>query len=184
MHAVPPEWLTLNLYAELGVPRTAPFEQVRAAYRDLAQRFHPDLHPGDPLAEDRFKRISTAYKVLADPLSRAAYDRLHLAGPRVIPVRPPPAHRVTSTSRPPGRRPPAPAARQPDRVVAAGAPPDPVDPPAPASRDEASTLAGLVVLVTLGAILLIAAIVIAVFVIGPDCDLPSQLDQLGCPPAP
>lgn len=176
MHPVPPEWLALDLYAELGVPRTASSDQVRAAYRDLAPRFHPDHHPGDPLAEDRFRRIAAAYRVLGDPMARATYDRHHLAGPRVIPVRPAPAHRVGAVPRRPPR--PAPAARpEPgdgaESVAAAE----------PAPRDETSFLAGLAVAVAVGAILLLAAIAIAVFVIGPDCD-PGRLQQLGCPPAP
>jgi curved DNA-binding protein CbpA len=175
VHAVPAEWLTLDLYAELGVSRTASSEQVRTAYRDLAQRFHPDRQPGDALAEDRFKRISTAYKVLADPLARASYDRLHLAGPRPVPVRPAPAHRVPTSYRS------APARR--GSKDSAG-PPAGSDPTPPAPRDEASTLAGLAVLVTVGAVLLAAAVVIAVFVIGPDCDVPRELSRLGCPPAP
>jgi curved DNA-binding protein CbpA len=167
---VPVEWLALDLYAELGVPRAASHDQVRNAYRDLAQRFHPDRHPADLLAEDRFKRISAAYKVLADPLSRASYDRLHLAGPRTIPVRPAPAHRVPprARSRPKDRR---------------SSPARPIPTPSP-SRDEASALVGFAFLVAAGAILLIAAIAIAVFVIGPDCDVPRELAQLGCPPAP
>lgn len=171
MHGVPAEWLTLDLYAELAVPRTASAEQVRAAYRDLAHRYHPDHFPDDPLAEDRFRRISTAYRVLADPLSRASYDRLHLAGPRVVPVRPVPAHRVPASRRPTSPREPSPAADP---------PPKPPEPP----RDETSTLAGLAVLVAVGALLLIAAIAISIFVIGPDCDVPRELQQLGCPPAP
>ncbi len=173
MHAVPAEWLTLDLYAELGVPRTATPEQVRTAYRDLAQRFHPDRRPGDDLAEDRFKRISGAYRVLADPLSRATYDRLHLAGPRPIPVRPAPAHRVPPSYRSgPARRSPSPAEE-----------PEAPTPPASTS-DETSTLAGVAVLFTVGAILLVAAIAIAVWVIGPDCDVSRELPQLGCPPVP
>ena len=171
MHGVPAEWLTLDLYSELGVPRGASPEQVRAAFRDLAHRFHPDHFPDDPLAEDRFRRISAAYRVLADPLSRASYDRLHLAGPRVVPVRPVPAHRVP-THRPTSPREPSPSTTEPPSK------------PHAAPRDETSTLAGLAVLVVVGAILLIAAIAVSIFVIGPDCDVPRELQQLGCPPAP
>ena len=168
---MPADWLTLDLYAELGVSRTASADEVRAAYRDLAPRFHSDYYLNDLLAEERFRRIAAAYRVLADPFARASYDSLHLAGPRVVPVRPAPAHRVIVSPRPRPRQ----------------APPPEVEPPAgdPASRrDEVSTLAGLAVLVALGAILLLAAIAIAVFVIGPDCDVPRELPQLGCPPAP
>jgi hypothetical protein len=168
---VPAEWLTLDLYAELGVHRTASPEQIRGAYRDLAPRFHPDRHPGDALAEDRFKRISAAYAVLVDPISRARYDQLHLAGPRPVPVRPAPAHRVPDRVRT-------------MRTRVSQPPPEPVQVAAPSPRDEASTLTSLALLVTVGAFLLVVAVAIAVFVIGPDCEVPRELAQLGCPPAP
>jgi len=169
---VPAEWLTLDLYAELGVHRSASPEQLRAAYRDLAPRFHPDHHPGDRLAEDRFKRISAAYTVLVDPVTRASYDQLHLAGPRPVPLRPAPAHRVPDRHRSSSR----PRAPQP-RVDA-----DTIEPLPP--RDEASTLTSLAVLAAIGTVLLVIAVAFAVWVIGPDCDVPRELAQLGCPPAP
>jgi curved DNA-binding protein len=62
-------------YETLGVPRDASAEDIRAAYRRLARRFHPDVNK-EPEAEERFKEISEAHEVLSDPDKRARYDRL------------------------------------------------------------------------------------------------------------
>ena len=64
-----------DLYQSLGVPRTASDDEIRKAYRKLAKEFHPDLHPGDKNAEERFKTISAAYAILGDADKRARYDR-------------------------------------------------------------------------------------------------------------
>lgn len=61
-------------YETLGVARSAPPEVVRAAWRALAQIYHPDRNK-DPGATEVFKKIQRAYEVLADPQARAAYDR-------------------------------------------------------------------------------------------------------------
>jgi hypothetical protein len=81
-----------DYYALLGVPRGAADREIRKAYRRRAKGCHPDLHPGDPAAEEAFKALSEAYAVLNDPVERAAYDRLNpLAGqPRPRDVRPAP----------------------------------------------------------------------------------------------
>ena len=63
-----------TLYEVLGVPRDAKPDAIRRAYRKLARKHHPDVNPGDKKAEDRFKRIATAYEVLSDDKRRAAYD--------------------------------------------------------------------------------------------------------------
>ncbi|MCC6746404.1 MAG: DnaJ domain-containing protein [Deltaproteobacteria bacterium] len=60
-------------YQVLGVPRGATLEQIKAAYRRKALRLHPDKN-ASPEAEERFKRCSEAYSVLADATKRAAYD--------------------------------------------------------------------------------------------------------------
>ena len=62
-----------DLYAGLGVERTATTEHIRQAYRQAARRFHPDVNP-DPLAQEEFKLIAAAYEVLNDPQRRAEYD--------------------------------------------------------------------------------------------------------------
>jgi curved DNA-binding protein CbpA len=64
-----------TLYQVLGLPRGATEQQVKAAFRTLARRFHPDLNAGDEAAEQRFKEVNHAYETLADPGARAAYDR-------------------------------------------------------------------------------------------------------------
>jgi molecular chaperone DnaJ len=63
-----------DLYALLGVPRDADADTIKKAYRRLARQLHPDVNP-DPTTQERFKEVSHAYEVLADPQKRAAYDR-------------------------------------------------------------------------------------------------------------
>ena len=67
-------------YENLEVSREAPLEEIRTAYRRLALKYHPDKNPGDKVAEDRFKQISEAYQVLADPEKRQLYDLYGDAG--------------------------------------------------------------------------------------------------------
>jgi curved DNA-binding protein len=62
-----------DYYEILGVTRSASPEEIKAAYRRLAQRFHPDSS-NDPGAEDRFKEITLAYQVLRDMEKRVRYD--------------------------------------------------------------------------------------------------------------
>lgn len=62
-------------YQVLGVERDAAPEAIRAAYRKLAKRHHPDLNPGKPEAAERFKSISAAHELLSDPEKRARFDR-------------------------------------------------------------------------------------------------------------
>ena len=64
-----------DYYEVLGVPRGAPEDEVKRAYRKLAVKFHPDKNPNDPHAEERFKELGEAYDVLIDADKRAAYDR-------------------------------------------------------------------------------------------------------------
>src|SRR3974390_1354044 len=62
-------------YDVLGVRRGDSDETIRAAYRKLAKRHHPDLNPGKPEAAERFKAINAAYEILSDPAKRGRYDR-------------------------------------------------------------------------------------------------------------
>ncbi len=63
-----------DLYAILGVSRTATVEEIRRVYRRLARKHHPDRNPGDKAAEERFKAIASAYGALSDPEKRKLYD--------------------------------------------------------------------------------------------------------------
>ena len=67
-----------DYYQVLGVERNADPKQIKAAYRKLARKWHPDLHTGKKKdeAEEKFKQINEAYEVLSDPDKRAKYDRL------------------------------------------------------------------------------------------------------------
>src|SRR6478736_2711137 len=63
-------------YKVLGVPRDAPDEEIRRAYRKLAKELHPDLNPSNKAtAEERFKKVSGAYDIVGDPVKRKQYDR-------------------------------------------------------------------------------------------------------------
>jgi molecular chaperone DnaJ len=62
-------------YDVLGVERGASVEEVKSAFRKLAQRFHPDKNPGDDRAQQKFKEINAAYQILGDPEKRAMFDR-------------------------------------------------------------------------------------------------------------
>lgn len=64
-----------NYYKILEVSRDATIEEIKEAYRRLAREYHPDLHPGNPEAEEKFKNISKAYEVLSDSVQRTQYDQ-------------------------------------------------------------------------------------------------------------
>jgi len=66
---------TQTPYEVLGVKPDASADNIRTAYRKLAKQFHPDLNPGKPEAEARFKAVSAAYDLVSDPEKRARYDR-------------------------------------------------------------------------------------------------------------
>ncbi|MCH8051560.1 MAG: J domain-containing protein, partial [Chloroflexi bacterium] len=64
-----------DYYGALGVKRSASQKEIKAAFRRLARKLHPDLNPGDAAAESRFKEINAAHDVLGDEEKRAKYDR-------------------------------------------------------------------------------------------------------------
>ncbi len=63
-----------DLYATLGVGRSASADEIKKAYRKLARQYHPDRNPGDKQAEERFKEVQNAYDVLSDAEKRKQYD--------------------------------------------------------------------------------------------------------------
>jgi len=65
-----------DYYDILGVSRDADEKEIKRAFRRLARKHHPDVNPGDPGAEERFKEINEAYEVLSDPEKRRKYDQL------------------------------------------------------------------------------------------------------------
>ena len=65
----------MNFYLILGVEENADTETIKKAYRKLVKECHPDTHPGNRQAEERFKQISEAYAVLSDEEKRKSYDR-------------------------------------------------------------------------------------------------------------
>lgn len=71
-----------DYYELLEVPRNASPDQIKAAYRKLAKKYHPDRNRGDKSAESRFKEVHEAYEVLNDPAKRRAYDQFGHAGVR------------------------------------------------------------------------------------------------------
>jgi molecular chaperone DnaJ len=71
-----------DYYEVLAVSRTATDEEIKAEYRKLAMRWHPDRNNGSKEAEEKFKELTEAYDVLRDPQKRAAYDRYGEAGLR------------------------------------------------------------------------------------------------------
>lgn len=64
-----------NYYKILGLDKTAKEADIKSAYRRLARKYHPDVNPGKPEAEEKFKEVNEAYQVLSDPEKRQKYDQ-------------------------------------------------------------------------------------------------------------
>ncbi len=69
-----------DYYEVLGVPRDADVRAIKASYRKLALKYHPDRNPDNPEAEEKFREAAEAYEVLADDQKRALYDRAGFDG--------------------------------------------------------------------------------------------------------
>lgn len=68
-----------DFYEALGISRTATNAQIKAAFKKMAMRYHPDHNPGNKHAEETFKLLNEAYHTLTDPLKRSRYDaRFHI----------------------------------------------------------------------------------------------------------
>ncbi|MFC2098468.1 DnaJ C-terminal domain-containing protein [Bacteroidota bacterium] len=65
----------IDYYKNLGVSKTATEKEIKAAYRKLARKYHPDLNPDNKEAEIKFKEINEANEVLSDPENRKKYDK-------------------------------------------------------------------------------------------------------------
>lgn len=65
----------VDLYKAIGVTPGASQSDIRAAFRELSAKFHPDRNPGDATAAAKYQEIIEAYSVLSDPSKRAAYDK-------------------------------------------------------------------------------------------------------------
>ncbi len=70
-----------DYYEVLGVDKNASADDIKKAYRKLAKECHPDLHPDDKTAEERFKELNEANEVLSDPDKRARYDQFGFNDP-------------------------------------------------------------------------------------------------------
>lgn len=69
-----------DYYEVLGVQKGASEEEIKKAYRSMARKYHPDLHPDDKDCAEKFKEVNEAYEVLSDPDKKAKYDQFGHAG--------------------------------------------------------------------------------------------------------
>jgi len=69
-----------DYYEVLGVEKDVSENEIKKSYRKLARKYHPDVNPGDKVAEEKFKEINEAYEVLSDPEKKVRYDQYGHAG--------------------------------------------------------------------------------------------------------
>lgn len=72
-----------DFYEVLGVSKTATQDEIKAAYRKLALKYHPDRNPDNKEAEEKFKEAAQAYEVLSNAEKRKQYDQFGHAGPEM-----------------------------------------------------------------------------------------------------
>lgn len=70
------DWIEKDFYKTLAVDKEASADEIKKAYRKLAQKYHPDANPGDTAAEEKFKEISEAYATLSNIEQRKEYDQV------------------------------------------------------------------------------------------------------------
>ncbi|MCB1383557.1 MAG: J domain-containing protein, partial [Notoacmeibacter sp.] len=67
--------MTRDPYDVLGVGKTASAKDIKAAFRKLAKKWHPDHNKDDPRAKERFAEVSQAYDIVGDEEKRKQFDR-------------------------------------------------------------------------------------------------------------
>ena len=79
-YPAPAQLVDEDLYEVLGVARTAKPDAIRVAFRHLVKKLHPDVNPNDDAAQEAFKKVSIAYRILNDPEKRVRYDAGEIGG--------------------------------------------------------------------------------------------------------
>ncbi len=87
-----------NYYEILGLSHEASADEIKKAFRKLALKLHPDKNQNDPVSENKFKEVTSAYSVLSDPFKKRDYDRVHFPPKAVKKPTPRPAPAAATTS--------------------------------------------------------------------------------------